>query len=162
MDARQKKQREWEKEVLPPVARGEVASHAPVSCLMVSPKRVSCQCKNSLTNSPSFFVLLFASPHLFLYQHKPSQKEKTMASPGKTFLLVVLLTAATMMEKAECGCFDDLSRCTGWTTAASGVLWQSCHDHCRSQGRNGGECVQVDNTCWFLPASVKVRQCQCN
>nr|NP_001191629.1 neuromacin-like protein [Aplysia californica]A5GZY1.1 RecName: Full=Neuromacin-like protein; Flags: Precursor [Aplysia californica]ABF21076.1 theromacin [Aplysia californica] len=57
-------------------------------------------------------------------------------------------------------CWDEWSRCTGWSSAGTGVLWKSCDDQCKKLGKSGGECVLTPSTCPFTRTD-KAYQCQC-
>ncbi|XP_052256130.1 neuromacin-like protein isoform X2 [Dreissena polymorpha] len=55
-------------------------------------------------------------------------------------------------------CYDQWSRCSTWSSALTGKAWATCDDQCKSKGKDGGTCVEVDATC---PVSKKALQCQC-
>ena len=78
-------------------------------------------------------------------------------------MLVCLLIASTFpmidtSPAAKSGCWETWSRCTRWSSPATGILWQSCNDRCKCLGRGGGNCVEVNARC---STTGKAYQCQC-
>ncbi|CAG2106862.1 unnamed protein product [Medioppia subpectinata] len=72
---------------------------------------------------------------------------------------MVMLT--TMVAISSSSCWDDWSRCTGWSSAAGGILWKKCNERCVCMNYKSGVCVEVSTTCAGLPSSTMVSQCQC-
>ena len=75
--------------------------------------------------------------------------------------VVIFLFAFAMFSAVSSTCWDDWSRCTGWSSGFGGILWNSCPERCACLGYETGECKDVPNTCSLLPSSVLVSQCQC-
>uniref|UniRef100_A0A194AKM8 Putative mytimacin-5 n=1 Tax=Pinctada fucata TaxID=50426 RepID=A0A194AKM8_PINFU len=63
-------------------------------------------------------------------------------------------------SKTASRCFDVWSRCSGWSSAATGYLWLSCNKCCQCKGKSGGRCVSV--AARGCPLSKNAYQCQCN
>ena len=74
---------------------------------------------------------------------------------------MVFIATMLMLHQTQGSCWDDWSRCSGWSSSMTGVLWKPCDSYCKSKGKAVGNCREVPNTCALLPASVKVNQCQC-
>ena len=80
-----------------------------------------------------------------------------------SIMLVCLLIASTFpmidtSPAAKPGCWETWSRCTRWSSPATGILWQSCNDRCKCLGRGGGNCVEVNARC---STTGKAYRCQC-
>ncbi|CAF1468500.1 unnamed protein product [Adineta steineri] len=59
-------------------------------------------------------------------------------------------------------CYETWSRCTGWSSPATGILWQSCASYCQGCSNAAtGSCVQVGSTTCNGKA-VQAYQCQCS
>nr|ALJ03313.1 macin [Ruditapes philippinarum]APY18887.1 macin [Ruditapes philippinarum] len=56
-------------------------------------------------------------------------------------------------------CFETWSRCSTWSSFATGYLWKSCEDRCKGLGHNSGTCVLKPAEC---STSGKAYQCQCS
>ena len=76
--------------------------------------------------------------------------------------LIIFLFASAMISAVSCTCWDDWSRCTGWSMAFNGILWQKCPQRCQCSGYATGNCRDVLNTCSLLPSSVLIGQCRCS
>jgi Macin len=73
-----------------------------------------------------------------------------------TALVLVAACLAAHAVEAE-KCFEAWSRCTGWSSAGTGVLWKTCAGRCQlCMGRAGGQCVHVNGPCGAR------QQCQCS
>ncbi|CAG2112711.1 unnamed protein product [Medioppia subpectinata] len=72
---------------------------------------------------------------------------------------MVMLT--TMVAMSSSTCWDDWSRCTGWSSAFGGILWQKCNQRCVCLGYSSGACVEAPTTCAGLRSGTMVSQCQC-
>ncbi|RUS81392.1 hypothetical protein EGW08_010830 [Elysia chlorotica] len=85
-----------------------------------------------------------------------------MKSSSKLIIAaIVVVMAMTFVEETEAGigaCFETWSRCSRWSSPATGILWRSCNSRCRQLGRRGGNCRLVPSQC---PLSNKAYQCQC-
>ncbi|CAH3172231.1 unnamed protein product [Porites lobata] len=55
-------------------------------------------------------------------------------------------------------CWKTWSRCTQWSSFATGTLWQSCNTRCKCLGRGYGKCVETRSQC---PFSRYAWQCRC-
>lgn len=91
-----------------------------------------------------------------IFQPKSRLQSKKM----KTIL--VFLFAFAIISTASCTCWEDWSRCSEWSSAFSGILWQKCPQRCICAGHETGTCVEVYNTCSLLPTNYKVSQCRCS
>lgn len=71
------------------------------------------------------------------------------------FLGVVLLATAPAAQADDC--YEAWSRCTGWSSGATGYLWKTCAGRCQlCKGRANGECKKVNGKCGAR------QQCQCS
>nr|QHI06026.1 mytimacin-6 [Haliotis diversicolor] len=76
------------------------------------------------------------------------------------FFTVVLLASLMVLPQVEAGCWETWSRCSGWSSSLTGILWKSCNDRCKELGKSGGKCVLRDaSDCWMTD---KAYQCVCN
>eukprot|EP00095_Tigriopus_kingsejongensis_P011840 maker-scaffold1129_size60621-snap-gene-0.10 protein:Tk11840 transcript:maker-scaffold1129_size60621-snap-gene-0.10-mRNA-1 annotation:"theromacin" len=76
--------------------------------------------------------------------------------------LLVVLVSLTQVQEAEAGwgdCWETWSRCTRWSSAGTGYLWQSCAQRCQCLGKASGSCVMSRSSC---PLSNKAWQCRCS
>jgi hypothetical protein len=83
-----------------------------------------------------------------------------MMRNGITILLVLLCLSAFAIDGIAGDCYEDWSRCSGWSSWATDILWENCNDNCIGKGKSGGSCVLKDSTCWFV--SGRVYFCKCN
>ena len=78
-------------------------------------------------------------------------------------LFLVAMTCSYFPKSTEANgigdCWETWSRCTSWSSFATGVLWQSCEDRCKCKGYVSGSCVETKSNC---PFSDKAWQCQCS
>ncbi|GFO37945.1 macin [Plakobranchus ocellatus] len=86
-----------------------------------------------------------------------------MAFSSKLCLMAMVLVAVAVIspDQVEAGwgdCYETWSRCSRWSSPATGYLWLSCNDRCRELGRSGGNCRPAPSSC---PLSRKAYQCQC-
>uniref|UniRef100_A0A914URR2 Uncharacterized protein n=1 Tax=Plectus sambesii TaxID=2011161 RepID=A0A914URR2_9BILA len=84
-------------------------------------------------------------------------KKVIMTRVAIPLAFLLLFVIAMTPEPASAGwgdCYETWSRCSQWSSPATGVLWQSCKDHCGGCG----DCVLVPSKC---PISDKAYQCQC-
>ncbi|UJR12346.1 hypothetical protein I4U23_016523 [Adineta vaga] len=59
-------------------------------------------------------------------------------------------------------CYDTWSRCTGWSSPATGILWQSCRTYCQGcRNASTGSCRKTGTTTCF-GKKVEAYQCQCS
>ncbi|KAL3852593.1 hypothetical protein ACJMK2_016212 [Sinanodonta woodiana] len=84
----------------------------------------------------------------------------------KTILILLgipILAILTMTPPTEgnpiTDCWNTWSRCTKWSSGATGILWQSCEDRCKCQGYATGTCKTVSSNC---PLTNEAWQCQCS
>ncbi|KAK3612040.1 hypothetical protein CHS0354_021721 [Potamilus streckersoni] len=80
------------------------------------------------------------------------------------FLLGNLILAIQIMSPSIAGnpitdCWDTWSRCSRWSSPATGILWLSCADRCKCKGNATGTCREVPSKC---PLTSKAWQCQCS
>ncbi len=74
------------------------------------------------------------------------------------FLLITLFFFTT----SAWDCYDTWSRCTGWSSPATGTLWQSCEEHCQGcYNKAGGECI-ITGTTTCMGVKIEAYQCQCS
>jgi len=80
---------------------------------------------------------------------------------SKLFILVLLTIC--LAATVNGGCFEDWSRCSKWSSGATGILWYSCNDRCKELGKSGGSCnlVESDGTC-FITKGKKISRCHCH
>ncbi|OXA36816.1 Hydramacin-1 [Folsomia candida] len=77
-----------------------------------------------------------------------------------TFRVTLIILAfgvifPNLTESASC--YEAWSRCTGWSSGATGILWKTCAGRCQQcQGRASGSCVPVKGDCGARS------QCQCS
>ena len=76
--------------------------------------------------------------------------------------VVAVLVMTSIITEGEAfvlgDCYEEWSRCSGWSSAATGLLWKSCQNRCVELGHRTGTCVLVDSRC----LSDKAYQCQCS
>lgn len=54
-------------------------------------------------------------------------------------LAVGIIMVPTLTESASC--YEAWSRCTGWSSGGTGILWKTCAGRCQlCQGRASGTC----------------------
>ena len=94
----------------------------------------------------------------FLYSKKGNSKLNfwIMANTSRLLLMFVLIFA---FSEVHGNCWQTWSRCSGWSSLATGHLWLSCNNCCQCMGKSGGSCVEVASTCWM---SSTAYQCQCH
>eukprot|EP00727_Mastigamoeba_balamuthi_P005068 m51a1_g1456 hypothetical protein (94) ;mRNA; f:197973-198254 len=72
-------------------------------------------------------------------------------------LAVVLLSSAV----SAWDCYETWSRCSGWSSAATGILWQDCNTHCQGCfNAASGTCTLVGTT-KCNGKSIEAYQCHC-
>ncbi|KAH9502865.1 hypothetical protein Btru_074669 [Bulinus truncatus] len=78
-------------------------------------------------------------------------------------LIIILLSTGLLSTPAEShwigDCWDTWSRCSQWSSFATGILWHSCDERCKQLKRSGGNCVLSPTNCPIV--SNKTYQCQC-
>nr|AHG59339.1 Mytimacin-6 [Mytilus galloprovincialis] len=57
------------------------------------------------------------------------------------------------------GCWATWSRCTRWSSWATGWLWKTCNDRCKELGYRSGRCVLRPSDC---PLANKAYRCECS
>ncbi|XP_068672123.1 neuromacin-like protein [Montipora foliosa] len=83
---------------------------------------------------------------------------------GVKLALALMLVFAVLDLESEARqnfigrCWETWSRCTRWSSFATGILWQTCEERCKSLGYGRGDCVKVPSIC---PFTEKAWQCQC-
>jgi hypothetical protein len=82
-----------------------------------------------------------------------------MKKNGIAIVVVFLFLAAFAIDGINGGCYDTWSRCSKWSSFLTGKLWADCAKRCKELGKSGGNCVEVNSTCFFIKG--KVLQCQC-
>lgn len=75
--------------------------------------------------------------------------------------IFIAVFSLLMIASVSASCWDDWSRCSGWSMGLGGILWLKCNDYCVCLGYKKGNCVDVKNTCNLLPPSAKISQCRC-
>lgn len=56
-------------------------------------------------------------------------------------LLVMIVACDVILHSRAETCYDAWSRCSDWSSAATGILWKTCADYCRKcKGKDGGSC----------------------
>ncbi|CAF3648802.1 unnamed protein product [Rotaria socialis] len=71
------------------------------------------------------------------------------------------LNEAEIIYENGKACWKSWSRCTEWSSGATGYLWQSCNERCKCKGYLGGNCRPVPNYCPVLPKGSTINQCKC-
>ncbi len=78
----------------------------------------------------------------------------------KSFLLIAI-AVLVLVSHVSASCYEDWSRCSGWSSALTGIAWKSCADKCEQLGYRSGDCILVNNNCWILPDETKISRCVC-
>ncbi|KAH9502872.1 Hydramacin-1 [Bulinus truncatus] len=82
--------------------------------------------------------------------------------PKINLIIIILLSAGLLVTPAEShwigDCWETWSRCSQWSSGATGILWLSCNGRCIQLGRAGGNCNLVKSKC---PIAPEPYQCQC-
>ncbi|CAL1541195.1 unnamed protein product [Lymnaea stagnalis] len=87
-----------------------------------------------------------------------------MASSIQWSMALVLLAMLTFsVRETEANvvkrCYVAWSRCSGWSSWLTGVVWKSCEKRCKEDlKKKGGRCVKVKSDC---PLSKEAYQCRC-
>ncbi len=78
------------------------------------------------------------------------------------YLLALLLVVLFAGTSEAWDCYETWSRCTGWSSPATGILWQNCRSYCQGcKNAATGSCTLVGRTtCNGKP--VDSYQCQCS
>ncbi|KAL3852597.1 hypothetical protein ACJMK2_016216 [Sinanodonta woodiana] len=84
---------------------------------------------------------------------------KTMSVVVCITILPILIMTPSAEGNVLKDCWDTWSRCTGWSSGATGILWQSCEDRCKCKGYATGSCKEVPSKC---PLTNEAWQCQCS
>ncbi|KAL3852595.1 hypothetical protein ACJMK2_016214 [Sinanodonta woodiana] len=84
---------------------------------------------------------------------------KTMSIILGIPILAILTMTPSTEANAITDCWNTWSRCTGWSSWATGYLWLSCEDRCKCQGHAYGTCRIVTSKC---PLTHEAWQCQCS
>ncbi|CAF3302743.1 unnamed protein product [Rotaria socialis] len=93
--------------------------------------------------------------------HKYSDKSRLLMKALWFFLALLLIILYPGTSNAW-DCYETWSRCTGWSSPATGILWQSCPSYCQGcKNAATGYCVQVGTTT-CNGKSVTAFQCQCS
>ncbi|UJR11718.1 hypothetical protein I4U23_015899 [Adineta vaga] len=78
------------------------------------------------------------------------------------YSLTLLLVVSFSGISEAWDCYETWSRCTRWSSPATGILWQSCPSYCQGcRNAATGSCVQVGTTT-CNGKSVQAYQCQCS
>nr|AHG59340.1 Mytimacin-5 [Mytilus galloprovincialis] len=70
-----------------------------------------------------------------------------------------LLVFVFEMKQTKGGCWATWSRCSGWSSIATGHLWLDCNTCCKCKGKSGGSCHEVHSDCFLSDTAM---QCQCH
>ena len=80
-------------------------------------------------------------------------------------ILIFFLSTSLVVEYGDAAARRDLtscwatwSRCSNWSSIATGVVWLGCDTCCKCKGKAGGSCVSKPSTCLL---SSKTYQCVC-
>ena len=73
-------------------------------------------------------------------------------------LVVALFGVLAFLPQGESGCWATWSRCSGWSSGATGILWYGCDKRCKCLGRSGGNCNLIPASC---STTGYAYQCQC-
>ncbi|CAF4466151.1 unnamed protein product, partial [Rotaria magnacalcarata] len=93
--------------------------------------------------------------------HKYSDKSRIIMK-ALWFSLALLLIILYLGTSNAWDCYETWSRCTGWSSPATGILWQGCPSYCQGcRNAATGSCVQVGTTT-CMGKSVTAFQCQCS
>ena len=86
-------------------------------------------------------------------------RKNTRMGPSLVILVILATFCYVDVDFAEASCWSDWSRCSKWSSAGTGPVWDDCPTRCKSKGFSSGNCREVPSTCWFI--SGKVGQCKC-
>eukprot|EP00727_Mastigamoeba_balamuthi_P005168 m51a1_g1465 hypothetical protein (95) ;mRNA; r:232884-233168 len=76
-----------------------------------------------------------------------------------TLVLASLLLSSSVASAWDC--YDTWSRCSGWSSPATGILWQNCNTHCQGCFNAAhGKCNLVGTTT-CMGVNIPSFQCQC-
>ncbi|KAL4222737.1 hypothetical protein ACF0H5_018778 [Mactra antiquata] len=87
-----------------------------------------------------------------------------MISHNKIYCLILASVCLMfLVEQTSAGdCWDMWSRCSKWSSPATGYLWLSCDNCCKCKGKASGKCKKVtDKYCWVTGSSTSYR-CICS
>lgn len=85
-----------------------------------------------------------------------------MFSNSKTFSLLLLGGCMLYLVHTSAGsCWETWSRCSRWSSAATGYLWLSCDNCCKCKGKASGSCKLVSGSRCWLTGSSRVYRCIC-
>jgi hypothetical protein len=80
-------------------------------------------------------------------------------------ILIFLLSTSLVVEYGDAtsrrdikSCWATWSRCSSWSSIATGILWLRCDTCCKCMGKAGGTCVLKPSTCVL---SSQAYQCDC-
>nr|AEC50045.1 theromacin [Sinohyriopsis cumingii] len=84
---------------------------------------------------------------------------KTVTVLSGFMILVAIIMIPSIEGNPITDCWETWSRCSRWSSPATGILWQSCEDRCKCLGYATGTCREVPSRC---PLTDKAWQCQCS
>nr|ACQ90304.1 theromacin [Sinohyriopsis cumingii] len=84
-----------------------------------------------------------------------------MAGFNKLSALLVVMALGYLLAPSTEGfvlsdCYDTWSRCSGWSPALTGILWNTCSERCQCLGHADGACHLAQTNCG------EAYQCQCH